>query len=129
MHFYRPVCNLISHEWLIFIGKYIFQAVSNLYTGFSCNIFKLFLTWWCRYTTKSLLIKINISWFYILCSYISAFKAEVSFKEIIVDDPLEKKNYAICIESQERDNLHVHSFLWVFNALNIENEAVYIEFF
>ena len=40
-----------------------------------------------------------------------------------------KKNYAICIESQERDNLHVHSFLWVFNALNIENEAVYIEFY
>ena len=34
------------------------------------------------------------------------------------------KNYHF----QERDSSHVHSFIWIFNAPNIENEAAYIEF-
>ena len=33
------------------------------------------------------------------------------------------KYYAIRIDSP-----HVHSFIWIFNAPNIENEAAYIEF-
>ena len=37
------------------------------------------------------------------------------------------KYYAIRIEFQERGSPHVHSFIWIFNAPNIENEAVYIE--
>ena len=38
------------------------------------------------------------------------------------------KYYAICIEFQERDSPFVHSFIWTFSVLNIENEAAYIEF-
>ena len=57
------------------------------------------------------------------------YKVEVFFKEIILDGPLEKtRYYAIRIEFQERDSPHVHSFIWIFNALNIENEAAYIDF-
>ena len=56
-------------------------------------------------------------------------KVEVFFEEIILDGPLGKtKYYAIRIEFKERGSPHVHSFLWIFNALNIENEAAYIEF-
>ena len=36
--------------------------------------------------------------------------------------------YAIRIEFQERDSPHLHSFIWFFIALNIENEVVYIDF-
>ena len=40
-----------------------------------------------------------------------------------------KTNYhAVRIEFQERGSSHVHSFIWVFNAPNIENEAACIEF-
>ena len=57
------------------------------------------------------------------------YKVEVFFKDIILDGPLGKtKYYAIRIEFKERGSPHVHSFLWIFNALNIENEAAYIEF-
>ena len=57
------------------------------------------------------------------------YKVEVFFKQIIIDGPLLKtKYYAICIEFQERGSPHVHSFKWIFNAPNIENGAVYIEF-
>ena len=35
------------------------------------------------------------------------------------------KYYAIRIEFQERGNPHVHSFIRIFNAPNIENEAAY----
>ena len=49
-------------------------------------------------------------------------KAEVFFKEIILDGPLRKtKCYAIRIDFQERGSPHVHSFIWIFNASNIEN--------
>ena len=56
-------------------------------------------------------------------------KVEVFFKKIILDGPLGKtKYYAIRIEFQERGSPYVHSFIWIFNAPNIENEAAYIEF-
>ena len=56
------------------------------------------------------------------------YKIEVFFREIILDGNLWKtKYYAICIEFQERDSSHVHSFLWIFNTPNIENEAAYLE--
>ena len=38
------------------------------------------------------------------------------------------KYYAILIEFQERGSSHVHFFMWIFNAPNIQNEADYIEF-
>ena len=38
------------------------------------------------------------------------------------------KYYAIPIESKERGNSHVHSFIWIFNGPNIGNKAAYIEF-
>ena len=57
------------------------------------------------------------------------YKIEVFFKEIILDGPLGKtKYYAIRIEFQERGSPHVHSIIWIFNALNTENETAYIEF-
>ena len=56
-------------------------------------------------------------------------KDEVFFKETIFDVPWSKtKYYAIHIEFQERDNQHVHSFIWIFDAPNIENEAAHIEY-
>ena len=57
------------------------------------------------------------------------YKVEVFFKQIILDGPLGKtKYYAICIEFEERGSPHVHSFIWIFNAPNIQNETAYIEF-
>ena len=57
------------------------------------------------------------------------YKVEVFFKEIITDSPLGiTKYYAIRIELQERRSTHVHSFTWIFNAPNIQNEAAYISF-
>ena len=56
------------------------------------------------------------------------YKVEVFFKELILDGPLGKPKYAIRIEFQGRGSPHVHSFIWIFNAPNIENEAAYIEF-
>ena len=38
------------------------------------------------------------------------------------------KSSAIYIEFQERGSPHVHSFIWIFNAPNIQNETAYIEF-
>ena len=56
------------------------------------------------------------------------YSVKVFFKEIIFDGLLgETKYYAIRIEFQERGSPHVHSFIWIFNAPNIENEAAYIE--
>ena len=56
-------------------------------------------------------------------------KVEVFFKEIILDGRLGKtKYYAILIEFQERGSPHVHSFIWIFNAPNIQNETAYIKF-
>ena len=56
------------------------------------------------------------------------YKVEVFFKEIIIDGPLGKTNYyAISIEFQERGSPHVHSFIWILNAPNIQNEAAYHE--
>ena len=50
------------------------------------------------------------------------YKLEVFFDEIILDALLGKtKYYAIPIEYQDRGSLHVHSFIWIFNAPNIEN--------
>ena len=49
------------------------------------------------------------------------YKVELFFKEIIIDVPLGKtKYYAISIEFQERGSPHVHSFIWILNAPNIE---------
>ena len=57
------------------------------------------------------------------------YKVELFFSEIILDGPMGKtKYYAICIEFQERGSQHFHSFIWIFNAPNIQNEADYIEF-
>ena len=57
------------------------------------------------------------------------YKVEVFFKEIVLDGPLTKtKYYTIHTEFQEIDSPHVHSFIWIFNSPNIENEAPYIEF-
>ena len=56
------------------------------------------------------------------------YKVEVFFKDIIFDGPLGKtKYYAICIEFQERGSPHVHSFIWILNVPNIQNEAAYHE--
>ena len=55
------------------------------------------------------------------------YNNEVVFKETIVVGPLNKAKY-YTIEFQERDSPHVHSFIWIFNAPNIENEAAYIQF-
>ena len=57
------------------------------------------------------------------------YKVEVFFKEIILDDPFGKTKYcAIPTEFQRLCSPHIHSFLWIFNAPNIENEVAYIEF-
>ena len=57
------------------------------------------------------------------------YKVEVFFKDIIFDGPLGKtKYYAICIEFQERGSPHVHSFIWILNPPNIQDEAAYISF-
>ena len=57
------------------------------------------------------------------------YKAEIFFKDIIIDGPLGKtKYYALRIESQERCSPHVHSFIWIPNAPNIKNEAAYVKF-
>ena len=56
-------------------------------------------------------------------------KVEVFFKEIILDGTLEKtKYYAIRIVFQERDRPYAHSFVWIFNAPNVETEAAYTGF-
>ena len=57
------------------------------------------------------------------------YKVEVFFKDIILDGPLGKtKYYAIRIEFQERSSPHVHSFIWILNPPNIQDEAAYISF-
>ena len=57
------------------------------------------------------------------------YKFEVFFKEILLDGPLGKTKYqAIRTEFQERGSPHFHSFIWIFNAPNIQNETAYIEF-
>ena len=57
------------------------------------------------------------------------YKFEVFFKEIILHGPLEETEYyATSIKFQERGNQHVHSFIWIFNAPNIEIEFANIEF-
>ena len=56
-------------------------------------------------------------------------KAGVFFKEIILDGPLrETKYYVIRIEFQKTGSPHIYSFIWIFNATNIEIEAAYMEF-
>ena len=57
------------------------------------------------------------------------YKVEVFLEEIVLDGALGKtKHYAIRIELKERGSSHVHSFVWIFNAPNIQNETAYIEF-
>ena len=47
----------------------------------------------------------------------------------MLDGPLGKtKCYATHIEFHESGSPLVHSFIWIFNAPNIEHEAAYIEF-
>ena len=51
-----------------------------------------------------------------------------SRKDIILDGTFgETKYYAIRIEFKGRGSPHVPSFIWVFNAPNIENKAAYLE--
>ena len=38
------------------------------------------------------------------------------------------KYYAIRTEFQERGSPHIHPFIWIFNATNIQNEDAHIEF-
>ena len=57
------------------------------------------------------------------------YEVEVFFNEIILDGPLGKtKYYATRIEFQERGSPYVHSFIWIFNAPNIQNQADCISF-
>ena len=57
------------------------------------------------------------------------YKLELFFKEIILDGSLGRaKYYAIRIEFQERGSPHVHSFIWIFSAPNIQNKAAYVDF-
>ena len=57
------------------------------------------------------------------------YKVKVFFREIIIDGPLDKgKYYPIRIEFQERGSPHVHSFIWILNPPNIQDEAAYISF-
>ena len=42
---------------------------------------------------------------------------------------MEKTKYTIGIEFQERGSPHYHSFIWILNALNIQNQTAYIDFF
>ena len=37
------------------------------------------------------------------------------------------KDYAVCLEFRNRVSPHVPSFIWIFDATNIENETAYIE--
>ena len=56
-------------------------------------------------------------------------KVEVFFKDIILEGPLGKtKYYAIRIEFQERGSPHAHSFIWIVNPPNIQDEDGYISF-
>ena len=49
------------------------------------------------------------------------FRYKEFFKEIILDGPLGKtKYYAVRIEFQKKVIPHVYSFVWIFNAPNIE---------
>lgn len=58
-----------------------------------------------------------------------SYKIEIFFREIIIDGPLRKtKCYVIGIKFQERSSAPTHSFIWIFNASNIENETAYIDF-
>ena len=57
------------------------------------------------------------------------YKVEVFLKEIINDALLGKtKYYVISIECQERFTPHIHSFICIFNAPNIQNEAAHFAF-
>ena len=56
------------------------------------------------------------------------YKVEVFFKKIILEHPLKKtKFYAVRIEFQERVSPHVHWFILISNAPNIQNETTYID--
>ena len=78
-----------------------------------------------RYQERCKLLNNNL----VLVARHFQYKVEVFFEEIILDGHLRKtKYYTICIEFQERGSPYVHSFIWIFNAPNIENTAAYIEF-
>ena len=55
------------------------------------------------------------------------YKVEVFFEEIILDGPL-GKIMIYELNFIKRGSLYGHSFIWIFNAPNIENEAAYTEF-
>ena len=57
------------------------------------------------------------------------YRIEVFFEESMIDGPLGKtKYYTLRNEFQERGSPHVHSFIWILNGPNIQNEAAYIKF-
>ena len=56
------------------------------------------------------------------------YKVKVFFKEIILDGVLGKAEYYVVhIEFEERWCPHVHLFIWIFNAPNIQKEGAYID--
>ena len=56
------------------------------------------------------------------------YKVEVILKKSYLMVHWEKKYYAIPIELTEKGSPLVHSFLWIFNAPNIQDKTAYTEF-
>ena len=51
------------------------------------------------------------------------YRVEIFFKVIVLDGPLNKTSYyAIRVEFQVRDSLHIHSFIWILNAPKLSKE-------
>ena len=52
------------------------------------------------------------------------YRVEIFFKVIVLDGPLGKTSYyAIHVEFQVRGSPHIHSFIWILNALNLSKET------
>ena len=52
------------------------------------------------------------------------YRVEIFFKVIVLDGQLNKTSYyAIRVEFQVRDSLHIHSFIWILNAPKLSKET------
>lgn len=52
------------------------------------------------------------------------YGVKVSLKVIVLNGPLDKTRYfAVRVEFQVRGSPHVHSFIWILNALNLSKES------
>lgn len=84
---YFPVycVTRIQQQMVTYFIHFLSKAIySQSYFGFSFllsyinlfNIFKSFLTCWCRYMKRKarLFIKVNILWFHILCYFVIAYQ-------------------------------------------------------